>query len=68
VNSALFARHEEIRSISHALARLGEDVIRHWSALAALPILAKDKPGELVTHSLVRARFCERLGATGQCQ
>ena len=61
VNSALFARHGETRSISHALARLGEDAIRHWIALAALPVLAKEKPGELVTHSLVRASFCERL-------
>ena len=61
VNSALFARQGEIQSIAHSLAVLGDDLIRHWSALAALPILAKDKPGELVTHSLVRARFCERL-------
>ena len=61
VNSALFARQGEIQSIAHSLAILGEDAIRHWAALAALPILAKDKPGELVTHSLVRARFCERL-------
>jgi hypothetical protein len=61
VNSALFARYGETTSISHSLARLGEDAIRHWVALAALPVLAKDKPGELVTHSLVRASFCERL-------
>jgi EAL and modified HD-GYP domain-containing signal transduction protein len=61
VNSALFARHGETRSISHALARLGENAIRHWVTLAALPVLAKDKPGELITHSLVRASFCERL-------
>ncbi len=61
VNSALFARVGEIQSINHSLAVLGEDAIRHWAALAALPVLAKDKPGELVTHSLVRARFCERL-------
>lgn len=61
VNSALFCRYEETRSISHALARLGEEAIRHWAVLAALPIMAKDKPGELVTHSLVRASFCERL-------
>ena len=60
-NSALFAGCGEIRSIGQALARLGEDVVRHWAALAALPLMAKDKPGELVTHSLVRARFCERL-------
>jgi len=61
VNSALFARQGEIHSINHSLAILGEDAIRHWVALAALPVLAKDKPGELVTHSLVRARFSERL-------
>src|SRR5580658_4770528 len=61
VNSALFARQGEIQSIAHSLAILGEEAIRHWAALAALPILAKDKPGELVTHSLVRACFCERL-------
>jgi c-di-GMP-related signal transduction protein len=61
VNSALFARVGEIQSIAHSLAVLGEEAIRHWAALAALPILAKDKPGELVTHSLVRARFTERL-------
>jgi hypothetical protein len=61
VNSALFARQGEIQSIAHSLAILGEEAIRHWAALAALPILAKDKPGELVTHSLVRARFCERV-------
>jgi EAL and modified HD-GYP domain-containing signal transduction protein len=61
VNSALFARMGEIQSIAHSLAVLGEEAIRHWAALAALPILAKDKPGELVTHSLVRARFTERL-------
>ena len=30
-------------------------------ALATLPTLATDKPGELATLSIVRARFCERL-------
>jgi EAL and modified HD-GYP domain-containing signal transduction protein len=65
VNSALFARQGEIHSINHSLAILGEDAIRHWAALAALPVLAKDKPGELVTHSLVRARFCEKLAQLG---
>jgi EAL and modified HD-GYP domain-containing signal transduction protein len=29
--------------------------------LAALPELATNKPGELVTHSLVRGSFCQRL-------
>jgi c-di-GMP-related signal transduction protein len=61
VNSALFAHTAEIRSIRHAMAVLGEESIRHWAVLAALPPLAKDKPGELVTVSLVRARFCELI-------
>lgn len=63
VNSALFPfrRSGKIHSIDQALAALGETSIRCWVAMAALPALAKNKPGELVTHSLVRARFCERL-------
>lgn len=61
VNSALFAHTTEIRSVKHAMAVLGEEGMRHWAVLAALPVMAKDKPGELVTMSLVRARFCERL-------
>ncbi|HVN05846.1 MAG TPA: HDOD domain-containing protein [Bryobacteraceae bacterium] len=61
VNSPLFTNVTEIRSIRHAIAVLGEEGIRHWAALAALPVMAQDKPGELITMSLVRARFCERL-------
>jgi EAL and modified HD-GYP domain-containing signal transduction protein len=61
VNSALFSRGTEIGSIRQAIAVLGEEGIRHWAVLAALPMMAKDKPGELITLSLVRARFCERL-------
>jgi EAL and modified HD-GYP domain-containing signal transduction protein len=61
VNSALFQRLTEIHAIDQALALLGESSIRSWAAVAALPELARDKPGELVTLSLVRARFCQHL-------
>ena len=44
---------------------LGEDGIRRWAALATLPMLATSKPGELVTLSIVRARFCELLAQLG---
>jgi c-di-GMP-related signal transduction protein len=60
-NSALFHFRAEIKSIEHALVLLGEQNVRYWIALAALPLLAQDKPAELAIHSLVRARFCERL-------
>jgi len=59
VNSALFSHTTEIRTIQHAITVLGEEGVRHWAVLAALPVMARDKPGELVTLSLVRARFCE---------
>lgn len=60
-NSALFARTGDVHAIDHALVIIGEPGIRHWAVLATLPILAKDKPSELIVHSLVRARLCERL-------
>lgn len=61
VNSALFARRERVQSIEHALVVAGSDNLRRWAALATLPKLAMDKPGELVTLSICRARFCENL-------
>jgi HDOD domain len=60
VNSALLGRRERIQSIEQALMIVGSDEIRRWVA-ATLPMLATDKPGELATLSIVRARFCERL-------
>jgi c-di-GMP-related signal transduction protein len=64
-NSALFGRSDKTSSIGRALLVLGEDGIRRWAALATLPMLATNKPGELVTLSIVRARFCERLAQLG---
>jgi c-di-GMP-related signal transduction protein len=61
-NSAMFAHQSEIRTIEHALMVLGEEGIRRWVAIAALPGLAKDKPNELIVHSLMRAQFSEKLG------
>jgi c-di-GMP-related signal transduction protein len=60
-NSALFARTGEVHAIDRALVVIGEPGIRHWAVLATLPVLAKDKPNELIVHSLLRARFCENL-------
>jgi c-di-GMP-related signal transduction protein len=60
-NSAMFQRSANMRSITRALLALGEENIRRWVALATLPMLATNKPSELVKLSLVRARFCEQL-------
>jgi EAL and modified HD-GYP domain-containing signal transduction protein len=61
LNSAYFYLCQEVTSIRHALALLGEDNIRKWTYVVALVDLAKDKPDEVVVISLVRARFCELL-------
>ncbi len=61
VNSPLFALVNRIRSIRQALLFFGESDLRKWIALATLARTADDKPGELIMHSLVRARFCESL-------
>ncbi|HVP45839.1 MAG TPA: HDOD domain-containing protein [Bryobacteraceae bacterium] len=61
VNSAIFGWISPVQSIRQALALLGEQEIRNWASLAALPTLAVDKPGELMRMALLRARFCELL-------
>ena len=61
VNSAIFGWISPVQSIRQALALLGEQEIRNWASLAALPTLAVDKPDELMRMALLRARFCELL-------
>jgi c-di-GMP-related signal transduction protein len=66
VNSPLFGLTNTIRSIRQALLFFGENELRKWIALATLARAAEDKPGELILHSLVRARFCESLAQTAK--
>ncbi len=61
LNSANFALRSRITSIRHALALLGENYLRKWTSVAAISDLAGDKPPELISTALVRARFCEQL-------
>jgi c-di-GMP-related signal transduction protein len=61
LNSASFGWRSKVSSIKHALALLGDRPLRQWASLVALSLLGEDRPAELLTSSLVRARFCERL-------
>jgi EAL and modified HD-GYP domain-containing signal transduction protein len=63
-NSAFLYRREGVHSVQQALQIVGEQNLRQWAALATLPVLAKNKPDELVTLSLVRAHFSEYLAKT----
>jgi EAL and modified HD-GYP domain-containing signal transduction protein len=60
LNSPVFGFGNEIHSVLHALAILGEREVRRWVRLVATLGAGQDKSSELVS-ALVRARFCELL-------
>lgn len=62
LNSAYFYRLQEVKTVKHAIAYLGEKELRRFVMLMIISELAVDKPGELVRLVLVRAKFCELLG------
>ncbi|PID71702.1 MAG: signal transduction protein [Desulfobulbus propionicus] len=62
LNSSYFYRLQEISSIKHAIAFLGEKELRHFVMLVIISEMASEKPGELIRLGLVRAKFCELLG------
>lgn len=70
INSAYFNLSVEVSSIHHALVLLGTREIKKWVSLMAISGLADDKPQELVSLSLVRAKFSEsvaiRLGQSSR--
>jgi EAL and modified HD-GYP domain-containing signal transduction protein len=61
INSAAFGLSLEVHSIMHALNLLGVNELRKWISLVALSQLSHDEPEELMTSSIVRARFCELI-------
>jgi EAL and modified HD-GYP domain-containing signal transduction protein len=61
LNSPVFGLSQEVRSVRHALAILGEREVRRWVRLVATLCAAEGKSTELVLTALVRARFCELL-------
>ncbi len=61
LNSAMFGFRNEIHSVKHALAILGEREMRRWVRLVAAVGAGQDTSGDLLLSSLVRARFAELL-------
>jgi len=66
INSSYFYRLQEVKTVKHAIAYLGENELRRFVVLMILSELAVEKPNELVRLSLVRARFCELLAGQSQ--
>lgn len=61
LNSAAFGVQQEVHSIRHALALLGEQEVRRWVRLVATLVAGEGRSSELVVSAMVRARFCELL-------
>lgn len=61
LNSAYFYRLQEVQSIEHAIAYIGENELRRFVMLVIISELTTEKPDELMTQVLVRAKFCETL-------
>ena len=64
LNSAYFYRLQEVKSVKHAVAYLGENELRRFVMLVIISELTSEKPDEIVRLVLVRAKFCELLGKT----
>lgn len=61
INCATFGLRREINSIQQAVMLLGLDAVRDWATLILASQLADNKPRELTTTALVRARMCALL-------
>jgi len=59
LNSAAFGWRQRVTSLKQAMVLLGATQFRKWASLVAVATMSEDKPRELATSSLVRARFCE---------
>ncbi|HXX18883.1 MAG TPA: HDOD domain-containing protein [Candidatus Acidoferrum sp.] len=61
LNSPIFGFRQEVRSVRHALAILGDREMRRWIRLVTTLTAGQNKPTDLVLTALTRARFCELI-------
>ena len=58
-NSATFKRRTEISTIKQALVTLGAGELKRFLGLMFATNVNPDKPSELITSAMIRAKFCE---------
>lgn len=63
INSAYFRFSIKVESIKHALVLLGMREVKKWASIMSMSIIGEDKPQEVLTVSLVRAKFCELIAS-----
>lgn len=60
INSAMFSLRKPVESIHKAITMVGLKPIKSWVSIIAMSKI-DDKPQEIMTQALVRAKMCERL-------
>lgn len=60
INSSFYSLLSEVKSIRQAIVYLGLIHIRNWACVVAMGSV-DDKPQELMTMALIRAKMCELL-------
>lgn len=65
INSAFFAFPKKIESLRQAVVYLGTQAIKTWVSLLVVAGLG-NKPAELVTQAMQRAKMCELLAKTAK--
>ncbi|HZP00378.1 MAG TPA: HDOD domain-containing protein [Terriglobia bacterium] len=61
LNSPCCGLRHEITSLRHALSMLGENEIRRWVSLVVVAGIGTEKQAEIISMSIIRARFCELI-------
>jgi len=61
INSPTYGSSQEITSLKHALAYIGQVELKKFIALLALSNLSSGKSSEIMRLSLTRAKFCEQI-------
>ncbi|MGQ8365924.1 EAL and HDOD domain-containing protein [Glaciecola sp. 1036] len=64
INNPMINKYHEIKSIKHALAYLGEVMLRKFVAIVSLAQLNTGNTSELLQVALIRAKFCESISET----
>lgn len=67
INSSFYGMTRKVDSIQHALVILGLNTLKNWVTVISLSML-NDKPAELITLTLMRARMCEQLAPHFDCK
>ncbi|GAA0204301.1 EAL and HDOD domain-containing protein [Selenomonas dianae] len=63
INSAGVGLANHVSNLKQATVLLGASGVRRWVTLVSLQTFSEDKPPELFTLSLMRAKFCELIAA-----